>query len=286
MSNLWRDEPLIAVLQSSVALVVGFLMGGIGLSVGFALFLAAGGLLTVVAGIELTATQFIVLSLVFVQGIGCAGIALLYVAVRPQFAQRVREEFDVARRLPVRDIGASVPDLRDLAVVAVGYVVAFGGVIAASALITTVQNLTGTEIETGTNSAAELGMQNPEVLLLLIPASILLIGPGEELLFRGVVQGRIREAFSVVPGILFPSIIFAGLHWFALSGGSVQGNLVALGVLLVPSVVFGAAYEYTDNIVVPSLIHGLYNATLFSLLYVVVAFGDQLPDQAVFALAS
>ena len=283
MSNLWRDEPLTQLLQSSVALFVGFMMGGIGLGVGFGLLLAVGGVLTFVLGVDLTATQFLVLSLVFVQGIGCAGIALLYVAIRPRVAQRLREEFDLARRLPVRDIGASVPDLRDLVTVVLGYVVAFGGVIVASVLITTVQNLTGTEIDTGTNSAAELGMQNPEVLLLLIPASILLIGPGEELLFRGVVQGRIREAFSVVPGILLPSMIFAGLHWFALSGGSVGGNLVALGVLLVPSIVFGAAYEYTDNIVVPAAIHGLYNATLVSLLYVVVAFGDQLPETALLA---
>jgi hypothetical protein len=28
------------------------------------------------------------------------------------------------------------------------------------------------------------------------------------------------------------------------------------------------------------MIHGLYNATLFSVLYVVVAFGDRLPEQA------
>jgi membrane protease YdiL (CAAX protease family) len=33
-------------------------------------------------------------------------------------------------------------------------------------------------------------------------------------------------------------------------------------------VVLGVVYEYTDNIVVPALTHGAYNATLFTLAYV------------------
>ena len=79
------------------------------------------------------------------------------------------------------------------------------------------------------------------------------------------------------------SVVFAGLHWVALTGGSPAGNLAALGVLLVPAIVLGAAYEYTGNIVVPALIHGFYNATLFTLLYVVVVYGDQIvPPEAVF----
>jgi len=44
-------------------------------------------------------------------------------------------------------------------------------------------------------------------------------------------------------------------------------------LLFFPALVFGISYEYTDNIVVPSLIHGLYNATLFTGLYVVIRFG-------------
>jgi membrane protease YdiL (CAAX protease family) len=32
--------------------------------------------------------------------------------------------------------------------------------------------------------------------------------------------------------------------------------------------VFGTVYELTENIVVPALVHGFYNATLFGTLYV------------------
>jgi membrane protease YdiL (CAAX protease family) len=37
--------------------------------------------------------------------------------------------------------------------------------------------------------------------------------------------------------------------------------------------ILGFVYEQTDNLVVPALIHGVYNAILFSLLYVQVSGG-------------
>jgi membrane protease YdiL (CAAX protease family) len=41
----------------------------------------------------------------------------------------------------------------------------------------------------------------------------------------------------------------------------------------VTSLVLGAAYERTRNVVVPALLHGLYNATLLTLSYVAVVTG-------------
>jgi len=285
MSNVSREDPLVRVLLAAAALVVGVVLGAGGLLFGFVLTLVAAGLLVAATGVEgLSPALTIVLSLVFVQGIGCAGVALTYYKLRPTIAPKVRSAIGLDGSARPFGIGASVPDLRDVVTIVVGYCVALSGAMGGSILIQAVQNATGTELNTGSNAAAEVGMENPEILLLLIPASILLIGPGEELLFRGVVQGRIREVFSPVPGVLIPSVIFAGLHWFALSGGSPQGNLVALGILVVPALVFGVAYEYSDNIVVPSLIHGFYNATLFSLLYVVVASSDPFPEPSVFGL--
>jgi len=284
MSNVSREDPLVRVLLAAAALVVGVVLGAGGLLFGFVLTLVAAGLLVAGAGVEISPALSIVLSLVFVQGIGCAGVALTYYKLRPTIAPKVRSAIGLDGSDRPFGIGASVPDLRDVVTIVVGYCVALSGAMGGSILIQAVQNATGTELDTGSNAAAEVGMENPEILLLLIPASILLIGPGEELLFRGVVQGRIREVFSPVPGVFIPSVIFAGLHWFALSGGSPQGNLVALGILVVPALVFGVAYEYSDNIVVPSLIHGFYNATLFSLLYVVVAYSDQFPEPSVFGL--
>ena len=260
-----------SVVRSIVALISAVGLGAGGLFFGFLLTLLAG--ITLIGGfdVELTPTLVIVLSLVLVQGIGCAGVALAYLALRPTFAPRLRHLFGIPGTPEPFRIGVSIPDFRDVLVVVGGYFLALGGAIVGSIVVSLL------DVNTGTNQAAEIGMENPEVLLVLIPASILLIGPGEELLFRGIVQGRLREVFGPISGILIPSAVFAGLHWFALSGGSPMGNLVALAVLLGPAIVFGASYEYTGNIVVPSLIHGVYNATLFTLLYVSMIYTDQVP---------
>ncbi|MFC6865426.1 CPBP family intramembrane glutamic endopeptidase [Halomicroarcula sp. GCM10025817] len=271
METVARERP---VVRSAVALVAAVGLGGGGLFLGFVLALLAGFVLSAGVGIEMTPVRFIVLSLIFVQGVGAAGVALTYRKYRPRLAPRVWSVLGLSGGTSSLSLPAAVPTVGQVLVVGVGYVAAIGaamlGGLVASAL----------NVQTGQNAAAEVGMQNPEVLLLLIPASILLIGPGEELLFRGVVQGRLKEVFGWQVAVVLASVIFAGLHWFALSGGSTTGNLVVLAVLVGPSLVFGLAYEFTDNIVVPSLIHGVYNATLFTLLYVAIEYGEGLPEAA------
>ena len=265
-----------AVLRTGVALVSAVGLGAGGLLLGFVLTLVATvGL--VLVGVQSPAV-LIVVSLVFVQGVGCAGVALTYLKFRSVFTPSIRDFFDLSDVTDRFQIDAALPDLRGWATVGAGYLLALGSAVAGSAVVTQFQ------VDTGTNSAVAIGMENPEVLLLLIPASFLLIGPGEELLFRGVVQGRLREVLGSAAAILVASVVFAMLHWFALSGGSPSGNLVAAGLLIGPAVVLGTAYEYTGNIVVPSLIHGLYNATLFTLLYVTIAYSDLLEEAAPQAL--
>jgi len=68
--------------------------------------------------------------------------------------------------------------------------------------------------------------------------------------------------------------VFAIIHYPSLSG-SPTGQLIYVAIISVPGLIFGVAYEYTDNLVVPALIHGLYNATLFALLYVALRFAPE-----------
>ena len=126
------------------------------------------------------------------------------------------------------------------------------------------------------NRVGELGVQNPELLLLLVPLSILLVGPGEELLFRGVVQGVLKQSFGPAGAIVIAAAIFAAIHFVALSGG-VGARLVTITILFLPSLVFGTAYERSNNLVVPAMIHGAYNATLFAGLYLAVQMGEVPP---------
>ena len=199
-------------------------------------------------GIQLSVLALLVLSLITGQGIAFGGVALLYLRYRG---------------LGRSYIGIRIPSLRDALAAVSGYLLAFLGLFVGSTLVAF------TQVETAQNQVARIAFENPEVLLLLIPASFVIIGPGEELLFRGIVQGRLREAFGPVPGVVLASAVFAAIHFTALTGG-VGGRLATIGVLFFPSLVFGAAYEFTDNLVVPAFIHGAYNATLFTLLYFVL----------------
>ena len=283
MSTVSRERPR---LQSAIALVSALGLGAGGLALGFALLVLTVVGIGVVTGAELSGFAFLVLSLVFVQGIGCGGVALSYYKLRPVLAPRIRSALDIGGEGEAFGIPIAVPSLRQVGIVLAGYAGAIVWVMLSGIVLTVVQNIRGESIQTGNNAAAELGRTNPELLLLLIPASVLLIGPGEELLFRGVVQGRIRERFSRVPGIAIASLFFAALHIVALVGGSLLGNLVVVSILFGTATVFGVAYEYADNIVVPSLIHGLYNATLFTLLYVSLTVGEELQQgQALFGFA-
>ncbi len=265
------DDGTADPVQIGVALVSALVLGAGGLLLGGILLIIVVSVLRGGFGWEPSDASVLVLSLVFVQGVGCAGVALSYVRLRSRISGFVSNLLGTVSRSGF-GIGARIPSLTELGIALGGYVLAIVGAIVGNFIVSAF-----VDAETGTNQAAEVGMQNPEVLLLLIPASFLLIGPGEEMLFRGIVQGRLREVLSAVPAILITAAFFAAIHFFALTGGSVTGNLAALGVLTLPSLVFGAAYEYTDNIAVPSLIHGAYNATLFSLLYVAVQFGGDLP---------
>ncbi len=232
------------------ALGVALAVGVLGLFV--ALVLGAVIILPLdFVGIELSALTLLVISLITGQGIAFGGTALLYLRLRG---------------LGRKYIGMRIPSFRDVIAAVSGYLLAFVGLFVGTALVAL------TQVQPAPNQVGQIATQNPEVLLLLIPASFVLIGPGEELLFRGVVQGRIREAFGPVPGVLLASAIFAAIHFTALTGG-VGGRLATIGVLFFPSLVFGATYEFTDNLVVPAFIHGAYNATLFTLLYVFLQAG-------------
>ncbi len=246
--------PLVDVLR---ALVVAILLAVVGIGVG-GILVGAVVLTLLFTGVGITPLLSIVISLALATGVGFGGVALGYLRYRD---------------LGIDYVGIAVPSLRDIAFVVGGYVASLALLVLASVVISTVG------AEPAPNTTAEMGMENPEILLLLIPASFLLIGPGEELLYRGVVQNRLGETLPAAVAIFLASLIFASIHFFSLSGAP-QARLISISVLVLPTLVFGTMYELTENIVVPALIHGAYNATLFSLLYLTIRFAgmEELPQ--------
>lgn len=211
------------------------------------------GLGTVVswAGITLPIVAAVGLLLVVTQWGGFGGVVALYLRRRGE---------------ALSALGFRWLSLREFALVAGGVVAAFvlsiGGSIVLAAL----------SVQGASNQAADLGQQDPTVFLLLIPAAFLVIGPCEELLFRGVVQRRLRESFGPAVAVVLAAALFASIHFFALNGPSLA-RLASISVLFFPSLVLGTTYEYTGNLVVPILIHSLYDAVIFAALYVVFAYG-------------
>lgn len=228
------------------AVGTGVGLGVLGLGLGFLLVLLAGLSLSVV-GVSIGPVLQIGLSLFLVQGIALMGVGYAYLR---------RQGGTLA------GIGVRLPSLRQLGVAVGAFVLSIVYLIAASQVV----QFFGAE--TAENNVVQMGMKNPEVLLWLIPGAYIFIGPGEELLFRGVIQTRIREVFPPVAGVVVASVIFVAVHLPALSyGAPLSAKLTSLLVLMGPSLILGASYEYTDNLVVPILIHGSYDALLFLALY-------------------
>ncbi|WP_338729926.1 type II CAAX endopeptidase family protein [Haladaptatus sp. DJG-WS-42] len=174
--------------------------------------------------------------------------------------------------LKLREIGLDyidirMPSKRDLAYAVGGVVVLYGAAIAISIVL---QSLGLSGAESSIEQQAREG--NPTLLLVLIPLSWLVIGPGEELVFRNIVQKSLYDSFSERAAVVVASCIFALIHipqyYSATNPASTFTTLVVIFIL---SLLLGETYRRTGNLVVPILIHGTFNAVQFFQLYVQLA---------------
>lgn len=111
----------------------------------------------------------------------------------------------------------------------------------------------------------------PWLLLVVAALSMILVGPAEEVFFRGAVQGRLRRAFGPVAAVLLAAVLFAVPHSlnYVIGGANplAPGAVVSVTTILATGAVMGFAYERTGNILVPVLLHGGYNAGVFLAFY-------------------
>lgn len=194
------------------------------------------------------------------QYVGFAGLAVWYLRRRGFEWDRVWSY-----------LGVRMPTLRDIGVVVLGYAVIFGMLIVLGIVVEVF--LPEPAENEGAQALAELDSTTVYVAAVLF--MFLVVGPCEEFLYRGIVQNRLRERLSAAPSIAIASLIFAAVHVVALAGDPAS-MLVTVGILFVPSLVLGAVYEYTGNIVVPSLLHGLHNSIIVTILF----FGPELEEGA------
>ena len=156
-------------------------------------------------------------------------------------------------------VRVSRPDRREAAVILGGGLLLFA--FQYGALIA----LDQVGLSTGQNQAVVPAGDPVTYYLAMIAVSLAVVGPVEELLFRGVVQGGVRRAFNAVPAVLIASLAFGLIHLPAVSGTMAE-RWAYVAVVVVLGAVLGALYEWTDNVVVPGLVHGVYNAVTYVVL--------------------
>jgi membrane protease YdiL (CAAX protease family) len=243
---------LVRAVGVSVGIIVAAFL------IGLALGLAAGVAL-LLAGFAPTSTPLLVVSLLGTQA-GFVVAVLLFLRWRGE---------------PLSNVGIGFPDVRSTVLVVVGLVVTL---VTVAAVSVGVQAL---NLQPAQNATTAQASGDPSFLLLLVPVMIFVVGPAEELLFRGVVQRRIREHASAPVAILLGGLLFASVHFVALVG-DLSAVATTIGILFVPSLVFGALYEYAKNVVVNALVHGLYNSVLLLIAYATLEFAPETaqPDGA------
>jgi membrane protease YdiL (CAAX protease family) len=112
--------------------------------------------------------------------------------------------------------------------------------------------------------------QAPSVLFVMMAVTVLVIGPTEELLYRNVVQKSLYDVVSRRAAIAIATLVYVGVHVppILLADVSLLAVFPAAFVLTVLSVLLGVVYARTENVVVPALAHGVYNALIFLNIYV------------------
>jgi len=173
-----------------------------------------------------------------------------------------------------------VPIRRPTLVETLAIIAAPFAVIVVSAVVTQLGLLFG--VEPSQHALTGMGDVDPQFYIYMVPLVILIVGPFEELLYRGVVQARLRESFGPAVAILLASLIFAAIHLPAHGFGQagLASSAVSMVALVGGSIVFGGLYEWTENLTVVALVHGLYNSILLVMLYVVTVYGPEMQELA------
>jgi len=240
----WREVPTerFPRLVARVAAAAAIGIAGI-----VAIVVWASVLRAFVPGGEISPLLEVVLSTVAL-GLGTATVAAGYFAVSEHDASFV----DVDR-----------PDRREWGYVVGGTVLLLVSNLAISAAFGWLG------VESTTHSIIRSARDTPEILIVLVPLSYLVVGPGEELLYRNVVQKSLTEEFSGVAAIVVATAIFAAVHLpaYADPSASALATLNTLAVVFVLSLILGTLYELTGNLVVSALVHGSFNAVAFLVAY-------------------
>lgn len=97
-------------------------------------------------------------------------------------------------------------------------------------------------------------------LIAMVLISLFLVGPAEELAFRGYVQKGLENSFGKGFGLIFASLLFAVLHGL--------NSFYSILPVFVVALFLGFIWQRTNgNTTVTALIHGIYNSIGITIAY-------------------
>ena len=156
----------------------------------------------------------------------------------------------------LKELGLKKPSVRILMIVSV---------VAVPLLLLGVGISVGEEMVFGPDPMAELleksvMPRDPFQLVAMVALSLVLVGPCEELAFRGFVQRGFENSFGKRRGLLVSSVLFGLLHGL--------NTLYAVVPVFVVGLVLGYVWQRTGgNTTATALMHGVYDAIAIAIAY-------------------
>ncbi len=94
-------------------------------------------------------------------------------------------------------------------------------------------------------------------LLAYFVFSVFAIGLGEELFWRGFIQRKILQRFSMNLSVWITAILFALIHFYLFQILSFKIGILFLVILMLAGVCWGYLFQYFKNIWVSAMSHGI-----------------------------
>ena len=156
----------------------------------------------------------------------------------------------------LRKLGLKKPSLRIIVIVSVAAVLIL---FLAGGISLVEEKVLGPDPEAELLAEALLPRDSLQ-LIALIGISLALVGPAEELAFRGFVQRGFEHSFGKTSGLVIASILFGLLHGL--------NSLRAILPVTVVSLFLGYVWQKTDgNTVASAWMHGLYDAITIAIAF-------------------
>jgi membrane protease YdiL (CAAX protease family) len=156
----------------------------------------------------------------------------------------------------LRELGLKKPSLKTMAIMSFAAVL----LLFLAASISAVQESLVGATPDAENLTYSILPRNEIQLIALIGISIALVGPAEELAFRGFVQKGLENSYGKTAGLVTASVLFGLLH-----GLNSEYSIIPVTVV---SLFLGYIWQKTDgNTVVSAWVHGLYDALAIAIVF-------------------